>query len=63
MKCADVIEFGQQCSIRDALQPCPDYDEKTEDCLRHKRELEKLNKRYGCIIVFVKKEETPHERV
>ena len=56
MKCSKIIELGMQCSIADALGPCPDYDEKTGECLRHKRELEKLNKRFGCVKVFVKKE-------
>ena len=56
MKCSEIIELGMKCSVADALKRCPDYDKKTGECLRYKRELAKLNKQYGCHKVFVKKE-------
>jgi len=34
------------------LKPCPDYQKETGNCLKHERELEKLNKEYGCIKVL-----------
>jgi len=34
MKCSEIVELGMQCSIADALKPCPDYDKKSGDCLR-----------------------------
>lgn len=57
MKCADVIEFGHYCSIKDALEPCDFRDKKTNDCLKHKQAFDELNKQYGCYKVFVKKSE------
>jgi len=36
MKCSEIVELQEKCSVSVALKPCEFYEKETGECLKHK---------------------------